>query len=108
MNLANRHPARIHRHDLLIEARKPALIALDKLGIESALSIARNLDVDLRRLGQHGLFRIAIAVIGFAGHRLAIEVIVQLRVQNPLGQRLFQLIEKPVLGKHFLWIAPRK
>jgi hypothetical protein len=35
------------------------------------------------------------------------EVIVQLRVQNPLGQRLFQLIEKPVLGKHFLWIAPR-
>jgi hypothetical protein len=42
-------------------------------------------DVDLRRLCQHGLFRIAIAVIDFAGHRLAIEVIVQLRVQNPLG-----------------------
>jgi hypothetical protein len=40
--------------------------------------------------------------------RLAVEVIVHLRVQNPLGQRLFQLIEKPVLGKHLLWIAPRE
>ena len=89
MDLANRHAARIHRHDLLVEARKPSLIALDELGIEGSLSITRNLDVDFRRLGQHGLLRIAIAVIGFASCLLANEVIVKLRVQNPLGKRLF-------------------
>jgi hypothetical protein len=37
-------------------------------------------------VGQLGLLRIAIAVIGFASCLLANEVIVQLRVQNRLGQ----------------------
>ena len=35
-------------------------------------------------------------------------MIVQFGVENPFGQRLFQLVEKPVLGKHILGIAPRK
>ena len=61
-----RHCPPAHR-----SARKPALIALDKLGIEGSLSITRNLNADPRRLGQHDLYRIAIAVIGFAGRRLA-------------------------------------
>jgi hypothetical protein len=33
-------------------------------------------------------------------------VIVQLGVENQLGQRLFQLIETPVLGKQLPPIAP--
>ena len=108
LDLANRHAARIHRHDLLVEAREAALVTGDQLGIERSFPVTRDFDVDLRRLGQHGLLRIAIAVIGFPRRCLAIEMIVQLRVQNPLGQGLFQLVEKPVLGKNFLRIAPRE
>ena len=108
LNLADRHAARIHRHDLLVEARKTPLIAGDQLRIEAPLPVARNLDVDLRRLGQHRLLRIAVAMIGFSRRRLAFKMIVQLGVQNPLGQSFLQLIEKPVLGKHLLRIAPRK
>jgi hypothetical protein len=37
--------------------------------------------------------------------RLAIKVIVDLSVQNALGQRLFQLVEKAVLVEN-VWPAP--
>ena len=33
-DLADRHPARIHRDDLVIEIRKPALVFSDQLGVK--------------------------------------------------------------------------
>jgi hypothetical protein len=63
LDLAHRHAARIHRHDLLVEARETPLITRDQFGIERPLAVARYLEVELRRLGQQCLFRIAIAVI---------------------------------------------
>src|SRR3954470_14864476 len=79
-----------------------------QLRIECAFPIARNTQVQLGILGQHRLLRIAIAVIGLARRRLAIEMVVQFRVQDALGQRFLQLVEKPILGKHLLRIAPRQ
>jgi hypothetical protein len=35
-------------------------------------------------------------------------MIIKFGVENPFGERLFQFVEKPVLGKHILGIAPRK
>ena len=55
LDLANRHAARVHRHDLVVEAGKPPLVALDQLRIECAFPIARNADVDLGRLRQDRL-----------------------------------------------------
>jgi hypothetical protein len=106
LNLAHRHAARTHGDDLLVEARETPLIARDQLGIEAPLTIAGELYVDLRRFGQHRLLRIAVAMIRFARRRLAFKMIVQLRVRNPLGQSFFQLVEKTVVGKHILRIAP--
>ena len=34
LDLAHRHAARVHRHDLVVETGKPSLIALDQLRIE--------------------------------------------------------------------------
>ena len=41
-------------------------------------------------------------MVGLACRRFAFEMIVKLRVQNPFGERLLQLVEKPVFGKNIL------
>src|SRR3954451_11212378 len=108
LDLPGRHASRVHGDDLLVEARKPPLIPGDQLRVERAFPIARNTQVQLGILGQHRLLRIAIAVIGLARRRMAVEMVVQFRVQDALGQRFLQLVEKPILGKHLLRIAPRQ
>src|SRR5437764_8569064 len=108
LDLPGRHASRVHGDDLLVEARKPPLIPGDQLRVERAFPIARNTQVQLGILCQHRLRLIAIAVIGLARRRLAIEMVVQFRVQDALGQRFLQLVEKPILGKHLLRIAPRQ
>ena len=105
LNFSNRHPARVHRHDLLVEAWKPALVSGDQLGIKRALAVARDTDIELRRLGDHALARIAVPVVLLALRRIAIKVIVDLSVQNTLGQRLLQCVEKPILVENLLRIA---
>jgi hypothetical protein len=50
LDLANRHAARVHRHDLVVEAGKPALVALDQLRIECAFPIARNANRSARHV----------------------------------------------------------
>ena len=65
LDLANGHAARIHRHDLLVEARKPALMARDQLWIEHTLPVTRNAQIELRGLGQHRLLRIALRLLRF-------------------------------------------
>jgi hypothetical protein len=47
-------------------------------------------------------------VTGFAGRRLAIEVIVQLRVQDPLGQRLFRSSKSPSLENTSFGSCPKR
>src|SRR5215207_3291599 len=44
--------------------------------------------IELGAPGQHRLLRIAIAMVGLAGRGLAIEMLVELRIQNTLGKRL--------------------
>jgi transposase len=39
------HPARRHRHDLVVEAREATLVALDELRIERSILVARNANV---------------------------------------------------------------
>ena len=96
LDLPNRHSPRIHRDDLIVEAGKPPLIALDQLWIERALPIAGDANVDLRRLGQDRLLRIAVPPIPAPFRGLVVEMIVQLGVQNPFRQSLFQLVEQPI------------
>ena len=50
----------------------------------------------------------AVASIGAALGAFVIEVLVEFGVQYPLRQRLLQLVQQPVLGKHLTRIAARK
>jgi hypothetical protein len=93
LDLPHAHAARVHRHDLVVEAGKAPLIALDQLRIERSFPIARNANVDLRVLGQDRLRRVAVATVRTALRCFALQMIVQFGVENPLRQSLLQLIE---------------
>ena len=47
-------------------------------------------------------------MIALAGGTLLGQVIVDLRFQDPLGQRLLQFIDKTASAKHVLWIVTRQ
>src|SRR5207344_379719 len=96
-DLADRHPARIHRDDLVVEIRKPTLVFGDQFGIERPGPIPRHRQCHLRSTGQNRLLRIAIAMIGFALSAIAVQMLIELGVQNPLGQRPLQLSTSPSL-----------
>lgn len=90
-DLPRAHAARIHRHDLIIEARKIALILGDQLRIEARLTIAWHIDRQLAGVGHRGLPTVAVACV--ADTVLAGEAMVHLGVQRALDQRLLQRIE---------------
>ena len=104
-DLPNRHPARIHRDDLVVEIRKPALVLGNQLGVEGAGPIPRHRKRHLRGAGQDGLLRIAIAVIRLALSAVAVQVLVEFGIQDPFRQRLLQLVDKSILVEHVLRIA---
>ena len=97
LDLADAHAAGVHRDDLLVEAGKPPLVLGDQLRIEGRQPIPRNLEVDLAGLGQHRLLAIAVAAVGPAVRLAGLQVMIHLRVQRPLGQRLLQLVQQAVL-----------
>jgi transposase-like protein len=92
-NLARAHAASVHRHDLIVETWKAALILGDELRIEAGLPVPRDLELEPTGLGRHRLAAIAIpAVAVFVGR----EMMVHLGIQGPLGQRFLQGIEQAI------------
>jgi hypothetical protein len=85
LNLPRGHAARIHRHDLLVEAGEAALITGDQLRIERPFPIAGNPDVELRGLRQNGLLRMPVAMVPPPLGGLAFEMVVEFGVENTLG-----------------------
>jgi hypothetical protein len=106
LDLAHAHAAGVHRHDLLIKARKAPLVFGNQLRIKSRQAITGDRQIDRAGVGQHGLA--AIAVAGVAGFALLIEMMVHLGIERPLGESLLQLVEQPVLGKGRLGISARQ
>src|SRR5438045_8821851 len=62
-NLTRAHAARVHRDDLVIETRKPALVLGDQLRIEAGLAVAWHLQLDLAGVGDDCLLAIAVAPV---------------------------------------------
>ena len=99
LHLAHREAPGIEGQYLLIEARQPALVLGDELGLEGAGPVARNGDRHRPGVGEHGLGTGPIAVIAPARARIRGEgtlgllgqVMPQLGPERPLGQRLLQL-----------------
>ena len=99
LDLAGAHPSRVHRHDLVVEAGEAALVLGDQLRIEGGQPVARDLQLELAAAGQHRLRAVAVAAVGPPVRLAAIEVVVELGVERPLGQSLLQLVKQTILGK---------
>ena len=92
-DLAGAHAARVHRDDLVVEPRKPALVLGDQLRIEARLAVARHRQLDLAGIGDDRLLAITISPVA---RLLAGEMMIHLGVENPFGQRLLQIVDQPV------------
>src|SRR4051812_28748975 len=103
-DLAGAHAPGIHRDHLVVEAGEAALILGNQLGIEAGLAIARDLQLQLASVGDHRLATIAVAAV--AGPSFAREMVIHLGIQDALGERLFQAVEKAVRIKGRLGIGP--
>src|SRR3954468_14405255 len=105
-DLARAHAPGIHRDHLVIEAGEAALILGNQLGIEAGLAIARDLQIQLAGVGDHRLATIAVAAV--AGPSFAREMVIHLGIQDALGERLLQAVEKAVRIKRRLGIGPSR
>lgn len=101
-NLPGAHTTGVHRHDLVVEAGKAALVLGDELRIERRLSVARDIQFDPAGLGRHCLTAIAVAAV--AG-LIARQMMIHLGVQRPLGQGLLQIVEQAIGVKGGLGIG---
>src|SRR5271166_3241563 len=94
LDLPHRQAARIQRHDLVVEAGKAPRVLGNQQRLEAAVAVARRLDPHLAVTGQHRLAGAAVAVVGgvvgSVRPGLVAEVMVQLRVQSRLDQRLLE------------------
>ena len=102
-NLPVAHAPGIHRDDLLVEARKPALVFGDELRVEIRLAVSRDGQVELAAVRRDGLAAIAVAAV--SGAVLAGQMMVHLGVQRPFGKRLLQTIKKAARVEGGLWIG---
>jgi hypothetical protein len=96
-DLPHAHAARVNRDDLVVEVGE-APLELGQLRIEARSSVPGHVEADPAVAGQHGLAPIAIATV--VGAALAGEMVVHLRVQRPLCERLLQAVDQAVaLGR---------
>src|SRR3712207_3360351 len=91
---------------LAVEAGEAALVLGDELRVEGRQPVARNLQIQLAGAGEHGFAAIAVAAVGAPVRLAAIEVVVELGIERPLGERLLQPVQQAALGQGRSGIRP--
>jgi hypothetical protein len=100
-DVAHGHPARVQRHDHLVQAAGAAGTLRDQPGLEAALPVARGVQPHRPDLGLQGfrgrtVARVRAAPTGRVSTFVA-QVLGQLRLQAPLEHRFDHLREEPAL-----------
>lgn len=104
--LPHRHAARVHRHNLVVEARESPLVFGHQPRLEASLAVARHLEAHRPVLGEHRLVAGAVAVVarvlGLVGAGPVAEVVREFGAQRALDQRLLECHQGGVhrLGAH--------
>src|SRR3712207_6474876 len=91
---------------LAVEAGEAALVLGDELRVEGRQPVARNLQIQLAGAGEHGFAAIAVAAVGAPVRLAAIEMVVELGIQRPLGERLLEPVQQAALGQGRSGIRP--
>jgi hypothetical protein len=95
-DLSRTHSRRVHRYDLVIEARETALAFSNQLRGETARPIACYFHLDPPPVSRHCLA--AIAVWGVAPLFVLAKMVIHLRIERPFGKRLLLGIEPAALA----------
>jgi hypothetical protein len=91
LDVARAHAARVHRNDLVVEARPAALVLGQNLRLEAPVAIARHPDLHRAEITLHSFPAVPVAVVAAAApFRLPFfvsEMMRQLGIHGPLQQR---------------------
>src|SRR5580658_4366556 len=106
LDLARRHPPRVHRDDLVVEAR-PARLSLGyDLGIERGSAVARSFQLQFAKLPLQCLLAVSVARVAPVVTRRVVLLVAQmighLRLQCSFQNGFSQLFEQPVLPDDIL------
>lgn len=88
LDVSGAHPARVHRNDLLVEARKTALVLPYRHRIETTLTVPRNVEHNPLRTRVDRLLARPVAMVPSRLLPLVGKVNIHLGVEHPLRQRL--------------------
>src|SRR5688572_17687367 len=106
LNLARRHPAGIHRQDLVVKPREPRLMLRHDLRLERAAAVPRRLKLHLAEVALQLLLRRAVPAVAavVAGRVVPAvpKVLIELGIHRPLEQRLRELLQQPVFANNLL------
>lgn len=94
-DLPRAHAPCVQRYNLVIKARKAALILGDQLRIEAARTVTRHLDLDLASVRYNGLATLAMTAV--ANLLIATKMIIHLGIERSLGKRLLERVQQSAL-----------
>lgn len=89
------HAAGVHRHDLVIKARKAALIFGDQLMVEAGFPITGHLQLKSPAVRRQSLLTVVIAEAS-AGLFVAVNMMIHLGVQKALGKCFLQIVDQAI------------
>src|SRR5689334_8811670 len=107
-DLARAHAPRVHRDDLVVEAREAGLPFGYDLRFKRPIAIPRRLERQLAEIAFQGLgglavTRVAAVVAGLVVFRIP-EMIGHLGLHGPLQQRFCELLQQPVFANDVFWL----
>lgn len=106
LDFARRHPACVHRQNLVVEAGKPRLVLGHRLRLECAIAIPGHRDLGLSELALDGLPRRAVAGVAAAPARRIVLPVAQMAgqpgVERPLDHSADELFQQPLLANPIL------
>ena len=104
--VAGAHAAGINGEDLVVEAPELAVVASDELGLEGALTVTRDLDLEgalvaAELLGGRSVATVGLALRGLLSALVA-EVVGDLGLEGAVDESGSELLEKAVLANEVL------
>ena len=110
LNIARAHAARIHRQNLLVEAREAAFMLGNDFWFEGPITVARHFELHRPEVSLYLFPASAVAVVAapapFGRVLLIAKVMAHLGIHGPLDQRFGELFEQAAWTDNFFGRLP--
>src|SRR5437868_46341 len=110
LNIARGHATRVHRQNLLVEARETAFMLGNDLRLEGPVPVARHFELHRPEVSLHLFPAFAVAVVTAPAPcwrvLLIAKVMAHLGIHGPLDQRFGELFEQAAWTDNFFGRLP--